>query len=747
MSLLKFVQTMRLILMPLRQEQDVVLCRNRARSISAALQFDHLDQVRIATAVSEIARNAFHHAEAGTIEFAITTPPATANERTSQTLLIVVRDKGKGIADLPSVLAGTYRSETGLGMGIIGAKRLMDEVEFETGKDGTTVTLTKKLPLGATLRPPDLQKIIDEASQALPVTPLEELAAQNQELLRALNELRDQQQQLDTINSELSETNRGVVALYDELDTVYRVGRVVANKLDLDSLIQAITDATTDLSGAEFGAFFHHEQASGILVCHAVAGPFRAVLQASTEVKVEQLFGSSALDEGAVRINDVTEESGFLPLGSNTPIRSFLAVPVQDSAGELAGALVFGHRSPGVFTERTERILISVAVQASIGLENARLYRNAQAASAAKDQFLAILSHELRTPLNPVFAILAGLQDHPHLPEDVRADLQMMRRNLQLEARLIDDLLDLTRIVKGKIPLQQEVTDIHALIESARQTCQTAIDKQQVKVVYQLDAPRHHVVGDAARLQQVLWNLLSNAVKFSPVGGEVVIRTSVTQNRNLCVEVTDAGRGIEADAVLKIFRPFEQGDAAVTAQFGGLGLGLAISKNIVDAHGGEIWAESKGVGRGATFVIKLPLADVLTAKASQAGALTPAVAPRGVRILLVDDHEDTRHAVQRLLGRRGHQVTTASTSSEALHLIGTEEFDLLVSDLGLPDCSGHELVRKVHSIRSIPAIALSGYGMESDVERSHEAGFLAHLTKPVDINVLQATIEKITRPE
>ena len=246
-----------------------------------------------------------------------------------------------------------------------------------------------------------------------------------------------------------------------------------------------------------------------------MAGPLGIALQNCSLINVDELIASGT-DQQIIRVDDLTADyQRPFPLSPHLPIRSFLVLSVRNSAGEIAGALVFAHRSPAIFTERTERILAIVAVQVSIGLENAQLYRSARAASAAKDQFLAILSHELRTPLTPIFAILATIERYPELPEAIRSDLLVINRNLQLEARLIDDLLDLTRINKGKISLLREVIDVHDLIRSVRQLCQAAIDAQQVRFEMQLEAPRYHVLGDAGRLQQVLWNLFSNAIKFT----------------------------------------------------------------------------------------------------------------------------------------------------------------------------------------------------------------------------------------
>jgi len=731
----------RLLLMALRREQDVVLCRNRARTIAAALLFDRQQQVRIATAVSEIARNAFRYASEATAEFSLTRSRSGAKRRITQSFVTIVRDRGPGIGDLSSILAGTYQSTSGMGMGILGAKRLMDSVQIETHASGTTVRLVQELPKGMDLI--DLQSIAGEISHSSSQAELlDELAAQNQELLTTLDQLNTQRIELEKINDELSETNRGVVALYDELDTVQRVGRVVASKLDLTALLQAITDSTVEVSGAECGGFFRKEPQSANFTCQTVAGPLGVALQNCSLINIDELIASGT-DQQIIRFDDLAAEKRPFPLSPHLPIRSFLALSVRNSLGEIAGALAFAHRSPAIFTERTERILGVVAVQVSIGLENAQLYRSARAASAAKDQFLAILSHELRTPLTPIFAILAAIEKYPDLPEAIRSDLLVISRNLQLEARLIDDLLDLTRISKGKISLQREITDVHGLIRSVRQLCQVEIDKQQVQFEMQLEAPRYHVLGDAGRLQQVFWNLLSNAIKFTPAGGMIELRTSVVGSTELRIRLTDSGRGIGLDSLERIFQPFEQGDLSVPSQFGGLGLGLAISKGIVDAHEGQIQAESLGLGRGATITVTLPLAETQQIPNAPLPRPEPSAAQKDVRILLVDDHEDTLEFMSRFLTLCGHKVVTASTYRKALSVGQQQEFDLVISDVGLPDGSGYELMPALQALSPVKGIALSGYGMKSDVDRSMAAGFSAHLTKPCDLSVLNATIEKV----
>jgi signal transduction histidine kinase len=733
----------RLLLMAIRREQDVVLCRNRARTLAAALNFDRQQQVRIATAVSEIARNAFRYASDATAEFSLTRVRTGADRRNTQSFVTIVRDRGPGIGDLPSILAGTYQSASGMGMGILGAKRLMDSLHIDTEPSGTTVRLVQTLPKVIDLNSLDLQNMAAAIGRSSQAELLDELAAQNQELITTLDQLNTQRIELEKINDELGETNRGVVALYDELDTVQRVGRVVASKLDLAALLQAITDATVEVSGAECGGFFRKEPQTANFACQTVSGPLGVALQNCSLVHIDELTASGT-DEQIIRVDDLTaDNSRPFPISPHLPIRSFLALSVRNSTGEIAGALAFAHRSPAIFTERTERILAVVALQASVGLENAQLYRSAQAASAAKDQFLAILSHELRTPLAPIFAILATIGRYPDLPEIIRSDLLVINRNLQLEARLIDDLLDLTRINKGKILLVRQIVDVHDLIRSVRQLCQVAIDTQQVCFEMQLDAPRYHVLGDAGRLQQVFWNLLSNAIKFTPACGTIVLVTSVVDGTQFRVRLTDSGRGIVSDLLESIFEPFEQGDHSVPPQFGGLGLGLSIAKAIVDAHQGQIRAESSGSGTGATFTVTLPLAESQQLLNAEPPRPEPLAANKAVHILLVDDHQDTLEFMSRFLTLCGHHVATASNYGDALSAGQKQAFDLVISDIGLPDGNGYELMQVLQTLSPIKGIALSGYGMKADVDRSEAAGFSAHLTKPCDLSVLNSTIEKI----
>lgn len=365
----------------------------------------------------------------------------------------------------------------------------------------------------------------------------------------------------------------------------------------------------------------------------------------------------------------------------------------------------------------------------------------AQAASRAKDDFLAALSHELRTPLTPVLMSAASLQEDTRLPEDVREQLGMMRRNIELEARLIDDLLDVTRIRRGKLTIAPVPADIHELLRNSDDIIRSDGLGNQVQVVFDLQAVRHHALADTTRLHQVLWNLLKNALKFTPPGGTVTVRTRNDHEGRLVLTVEDTGVGISPEALPLIFHAFEQGDVVGQHRFGGLGLGLAISQAIVEAHQGTIHASSAGVGQGAAFTVTLATVD---APAVQAGRPAEPDAPApALRLLIVEDHEATRTMLARLLSRSGHQVTIASTIRQGLTAFGEAHYDAVISDLGLPDGSGLDLMRELRRLRPVQGIALSGYGMEEDVRQTREAGFFAHLVKPVSIDQLRRLLAHI----
>ena len=427
-------------------------------------------------------------------------------------------------------------------------------------------------------------------------------------------------------------------------------------------------------------------------------------------------------------------------------VTAFIAVPLR-TRDRLLGTItminVSAHRECG---PDELSLAEELAQRAALALDNARLYdaaqkarMDAERANQAKDGFLAMLSHELRTPLTPVLTSVLALEAEENLPEETRESLQMIRRNVELEARLIDDLLDLTRISKGKVQLSREVVDAHLLLRNAVEICQSEIEQKKLALQLDLGATKVDLLADPARLQQIFWNLIKNAVKFTPNGGQLTINTSNEAHGELRVSITDTGLGIDPDALPKIFDAFEQ---AEQTRLGGLGLGLAISKALIEMHDGRIVAESGGRGQGSTFSVFFPVAEGEARQISSTAPL-PRRSRKSMRILLVEDHEDTNRSLTNLLRRRGYHVQPATTFRAALDYAANEQFDVLVSDIGLPDGSGIDLLQKLNAARPMIGIALTGFGMESDIRQSRDVGFSHHLIKPVDLNKLDSIIQEV----
>ena len=415
---------------------------------------------------------------------------------------------------------------------------------------------------------------------------------------------------------------------------------------------------------------------------------------------------------------------------------SLTVSPVKDADGRIIGA-------SKIARDITER------KRAEKDLKKA--HDEALAASRAKDDFLAMLSHELRTPLNPVLLIASDARNNRELPPRARTDFDTIRKNIELEARLIDDLLDLTRITRGKIILDNHFISVHEVLEDAVANVREEMSQKNIGLKMDLKAGAHAVFADAVRLQQVFWNLLRNAVKFTPNGGQITVE-SATGETKIIVKITDTGIGMAPDEVGHIFNAFSQGNHAAENEghrCGGLGLGLAISQKLAEFHSGKIFATSEGRDKGSSFIVELPLAKMTATNGKSTGRAPENTSPdvrakkNGIRILVVEDHEPTRTALTQLLTRRFYKVSTAATIAEARMLAATESFSLVVSDIGLPDGNGYDLMAELQKSRGIKGIALTGYGMEQDMTRSREAGFVAHLTKPVSIQALEAALNAV----
>jgi PAS domain S-box-containing protein len=402
---------------------------------------------------------------------------------------------------------------------------------------------------------------------------------------------------------------------------------------------------------------------------------------------------------------------------------------IRDEAGKVT-------RFIGTMLEVTEKKNAEIALQ--------RAKEEAENANRAKDRFLAMLSHELRTPLTPVLMTIASLRRQPDLNDDLRHDLEVLQRNVELEALLIDDLLDLTRIAHGKLELHSDAVDIHNTIEHALNISAGDLTGKKIKIIRRFEAREHHCWADPARLQQVFWNLVKNSAKFTPEDGRIEISTWNDEAHQINVEITDTGIGIEEAVLPRIFDAFEQGGGTITSKYGGLGLGLAICKRVVDLHDGTITVRSAGKGRGATFTVTLKAMETSLLEGPVLFLESESPRPKHVEILFVEDHEDTARVLGRILRNAGFEVTNAGSIAEARGRAATKRFDLLISDLGLPDGTGLDLMKELRDAQGIKGIALSGFGTDEDVAASTGAGFSAHLTKPVDWERLRAEIEILT---
>jgi signal transduction histidine kinase/ActR/RegA family two-component response regulator len=463
-----------------------------------------------------------------------------------------------------------------------------------------------------------------------------------------------------------------------------------------------------------------------------------------------------------------------MPQG-HLPVRSYLAVSVVSRSGEVIGGLFFGHPEPGVFAPRTERIIEGVAAQAAVAVDNARLYEDvkraaaertqlldaeraaraeAERASLMKDEFLATVSHELRTPLNAILGWAQLLRMGTDEPGELEEGLEAIERNSRAQAQLIEDLLDMSRIISGKVRLDVQAVDLAEVVNAAVESVRPSADAKGITLRKVLDPLAGPVSGDPNRLQQVVWNLLSNALKFTPRGGKVSVLLERV-NSHLEVTVVDTGAGISPAFLPHVFERFRQADGSTTRSAGGLGLGLSIVKQLVELHGGTVRAKSAGEGQGATFTVMLPLAPVREtfqrqhpATPSPSSLASSGVDLTGVRILLVDDERDTLEVVRRVLVQCHAEVATASSAYEALKLLSSLRPDVLLSDIGMPVKDGYQFMQELRRRTPeeggrTPAIALTAFARSEDRTRAMMAGYQVHISKPIHTHELLATVASL----
>jgi CheY-like chemotaxis protein len=405
------------------------------------------------------------------------------------------------------------------------------------------------------------------------------------------------------------------------------------------------------------------------------------------------------------------------------------------------------------FNEREEMVCQRLAAHAAIAIRNSHLFAaerdaraEAHAANRAKDHFLATLSHELRTPLNAMLGWLRMLRN-PRLDETQKAHaVDVIERNVRLQTQLINDLLDVSRIVAGKLDLEQFPLDLVPVVQEAIEAVRADVESRTLTLAVELDPATGEVNGDPMRLQQVVTNLLSNAVKFTPAGGQVTVRLA-REGGHARLTVADSGEGIDPEVLRHIFEPFQQADTSTRRTHQGLGLGLAIVRQLVEAHGGRVHAESAGRGQGAMLVVELPIVAV-RAPRTEAPERRARTGSRldGLRVLVVDDQSDAREVVSLVLRERGAEVHLAGSVAEALDLLARHAIDVIVSDLAMPGADGYDLIRAVRAERdpAIRAVALTAYTDHEVRERAIAAGFAAHATKPLNPDDLVELIAKLS---
>jgi PAS domain S-box-containing protein len=573
------------------------------------------------------------------------------------------------------------------------------------------------------------------------------------------------------------------------IEAVNRVGQAVAGELDQHKLVQAVTDAATEITGAHFGSFFYNvlDERGASYMLYTLSGVPREAFEHFPMPRATDLFGPTFRGEGAILIADVRKDPRYgknspyfgMPEG-HLPVVSYLAVPVISRSGEVYGGLFFGDPKEGVFTERASRIVEGLAAQAAVAMDNARLYDAAQRARAEaeqvaeekerlyvdaqessrlKDEFLATVSHELRTPLTAILGWAHMLRMGQFNDESALKAFETIERNARAQAQLIDDLLDVSRIITGKLRIDVRPIDPNSFIEAAIESVRPAAEAKGVRVQKIVDTGVVTVSGDPVRLQQVVWNLLSNAIKFTPRGGSVQVRLERI-NSHIEIGVSDSGAGIAQEFLPYVFDRFRQADQRTTRRHGGLGLGLAIVRHLVELHGGTVRAESRGKGEGATFTVMLPVAPVYQ-NAAQEGRVHPAARDTlpsydcpdrldGLKILVVDDEPDTRDLLKVGLGQCGAAVTVVGSASEALEAMSRAVPDLLISDIGMPEQDGYELIRRVRELPSagggkVPAIALTAYARVEDRMHALRAGYQMHVPKPVELAELVAVAASLVQ--
>jgi PAS domain S-box-containing protein len=587
------------------------------------------------------------------------------------------------------------------------------------------------------------------------------------------------------IARDISEQKRSQQALAEQaeiIDTVNRLGQTLSGELDLPRLVETIIGVATEVAGARVGAFFYNvlnEEGESHML-YALSGLPREMFSHFPMPRNTDIFAATFKGEGTVRVADVKKTPNY---GRNSPyfgmpdgyppVTSYLAVPVISRSGQIYGGLFFGHPDEDAFSERDARVVEGIAAQAAITMDNAhlyeasqkaaneneRLYRQAQESNQLKEEFLATVSHELRNPLNAILGWTRILRAG-QIPEDgISKALETIERNARTQTQLIDDLLDVSRIITGKLRMDVRPTDPNLFVDAAIESVKPAAEAKGVRIQKIMNTGSAPVPGDPVRLQQVVWNLLSNAVKFTPRDGRVQVMLKRVDS-HVEIVVSDSGQGIAKDFLPYVFDRFRQADQRSARTHGGMGLGLAIVKHLIELHGGSVDARSPGIGKGSTFTVQLPIVPIYQVD-PVAGAVHPTArtllppadfAERldGISVWVVDDEQDTRELLRVGMENCGAQVTVAASAGEALRVIEAALPHVLISDIGMPDEDGYDLIRRLRALTPkqggvIPAIALTAYARVEDRLKALRSGYQMHVPKPVELAELITVVDSLVK--
>jgi PAS domain S-box-containing protein len=580
---------------------------------------------------------------------------------------------------------------------------------------------------------------------------------------------------------DITRSKQTEAALRDEtaiLELLNRTGAAIGSTLQIDKLLQLVTDAATQLAGATLGAFFYNStDANGkALTLLALTGAPREAFERFGPPRATALFGPTLNGTPIIRIDDVSRDPRYgrsaphhgMPVG-HLPVRSYLAVSVVSRSGAVIGGLFFGHPAPAIFTERTERLVLAVAAQAAVAIDNARLYEavqksaeeresllaseraaraEAERMSAMKDEFLAMLAHELRNPLAPISSAAHYLGMAYKAEPRIDQVAGIITRQVDHMARIVDDLLDMSRITRGLVTIRKASCDLADIVANAVDEVRPLADaKRQSLTVHGFEHPLP-VEADRTRLIQVFANILNNAAKYTQQGGDIMLKLEPAAPDALHVSIRDNGAGMDPELLQHVFDLFVQGKRAPDRSEGGLGLGLALVKKIVELHAGRVTADSEGSGRGSTFNVYLPLLQADgnpgTAPLQESALAGPCGAQR---ILLVDDNVDAANTLALLLQANGHSVTVKHDGADALQHAASAAPDIMLIDIGMPGMDGYTLARRLRNLpqtANAVLIAITGYGQAEDRQRAEAAGFAHHFVKPVDAARLLALLARGT---